>query len=196
MFFLTEDASLMAYWRALDSSAAAVESLDALSALPDGAVVLVDVDAPKARAMSEAFWRTHSGRLRLLAAAMSPSPAGHVMALAAGFRGYAHAYAPTADWRQIVAVVAQGGFWIGADVMQRLLAVVETAPVIAAPDLSLLTPREADVAGLAAGGASNKEIARALDITERTVKAHLAAAFAKLGVSDRLQLALRIKGVH
>ena len=44
-----------------------------------------------------------------------------------------------------------------------------------------------------AKGATNKEVARALDITERTVKAHLGSAFGKLGVRDRLQLVLRLK---
>ncbi|WP_341643525.1 helix-turn-helix domain-containing protein [Thauera sp. SDU_THAU2] len=39
---------------------------------------------------------------------------------------------------------------------------------------------------------SNKEVARLLGITERTVKAHLGAIFEKLGVRDRLQLALRV----
>ena len=39
-------------------------------------------------------------------------------------------------------------------------------------------------------GASNKEIARELDITERTVKAHLSSIFQKTGVSDRVALVL------
>jgi DNA-binding NarL/FixJ family response regulator len=42
-------------------------------------------------------------------------------------------------------------------------------------------------------GRTNKEIAVTLGITERTVKAHLGAIFAKLGVRDRLQLALRLR---
>ncbi len=41
-----------------------------------------------------------------------------------------------------------------------------------------------------AEGRSNKEVARQLDITERTVKAHLGAVFRKLGVRDRMQLVL------
>ncbi|QKV57525.1 MAG: response regulator transcription factor [Dechloromonas sp.] len=43
--------------------------------------------------------------------------------------------------------------------------------------------------------AANKEIATRLEITERTVKAHLSAIFEKLGVRDRLQLSLRVNGV-
>jgi DNA-binding NarL/FixJ family response regulator len=61
---------------------------------------------------------------------------------------------------------------------------------------SLLTPREQDAAVLLAKGDSNKEIARQLDITERTVKAHVGAMLEKLGVRDRLQLSLIINGIE
>jgi DNA-binding NarL/FixJ family response regulator len=64
------------------------------------------------------------------------------------------------------------------------------AAVAPSADLSLLTSREKAVAELVAAGKSNKEVARDLDITERTVKAHLSAAFEKLQVRDRLQLVL------
>lgn len=53
-----------------------------------------------------------------------------------------------------------------------------------------LTPREREVVGLVAAGASNKEIAERLLIAERTVKAHLTSVFEKLGLSSRLQLAI------
>jgi DNA-binding CsgD family transcriptional regulator len=49
------------------------------------------------------------------------------------------------------------------------------------------------VAEEVARGATNKEAARRLGITERTVKAHLGAVFAKLGVRDRLHLALSLQ---
>ncbi len=58
-----------------------------------------------------------------------------------------------------------------------------------------LTEREREVAKRAAQGAANKIIARELGISERTVKAHLSAAFDKLQVPDRVQLALRVNGV-
>ena len=59
-----------------------------------------------------------------------------------------------------------------------------------------LTAREKQVALLAAQGASNQRIAEDCDITERTVKAHLSAVFDKLGVTDRLQLALKVHGIR
>ncbi len=59
----------------------------------------------------------------------------------------------------------------------------------AIPDAGL-TRREADVLHLLAGGASNREISRQLYLSEKTVKAHLAAVFRKLGVSNRTQAAM------
>jgi len=56
-----------------------------------------------------------------------------------------------------------------------------------------LTPRERQIAELVGSGVSNKLIARELNITDRTVKAHLSAIFQKLGMQDRLRLALYIK---
>ncbi len=53
-----------------------------------------------------------------------------------------------------------------------------------------LTPREAEVLGLVREGLSNKQVARRLGISERTVKAHLTSVFARIGVADRTQAAL------
>jgi DNA-binding NarL/FixJ family response regulator len=57
----------------------------------------------------------------------------------------------------------------------------------ASPDLS---PREREVLTLIAQGMANKQIARRLGITERTVKAHLTSAYQRIGVADRTQAAL------
>jgi len=56
--------------------------------------------------------------------------------------------------------------------------------------ISALTPRELEVAKMVRLGENNKMIARELDISERTVKAHLSAIFRKLEIQNRLHLAL------
>ena len=61
-------------------------------------------------------------------------------------------------------------------------------------DIQSLTAREQQVARAVAGGASNKEVARTLNITERTIKAHVSAIFLKLGARDRLHLSLIMNG--
>ena len=53
-----------------------------------------------------------------------------------------------------------------------------------------LTPRETEVLSLVRKGLANKQIARRLGISERTVKAHLTSTFQRIGVADRTQAAL------
>ena len=68
------------------------------------------------------------------------------------------------------------------------------APRIPPEKLAMLTPRERDIVTLLAAGATNKQVAVELDITERTVKGHLSNVFMKLGVPDRLKLVLYLNG--
>jgi DNA-binding NarL/FixJ family response regulator len=77
---------------------------------------------------------------------------------------------------------------------QVLLAPEMTAALLASdfrPErLTTLTPRELDVLGEIARGRSNREIARALTLSEKTVKTHVSAILMKLALSDRTQAAL------
>jgi DNA-binding NarL/FixJ family response regulator len=127
-------------------------------------------------------------------------------AFAAGARGYCNTHASPDVLRQVAAVVLQGGLWIGESLMRRLLVATSTIATAARPAEPAtpqavhaawqrpLTEREREVALAVAAGASNKEIARDLGITERTVKAHVGAVLEKIGVRDRLQLSLVVHG--
>ena len=68
-------------------------------------------------------------------------------------------------------------------------AVRRTARTDGANEYSL-TQRENDILALLAEGKSNREIAQSLFLSEKTVKAHLAAIFRKLGVTNRTQAAM------
>lgn len=57
-----------------------------------------------------------------------------------------------------------------------------------------LTEREPEIVTLAAGGLSNRQIAERLVVSVRTVEGHLYRACAKLGVSDRRELASVVQG--
>jgi DNA-binding CsgD family transcriptional regulator len=65
---------------------------------------------------------------------------------------------------------------------------VATPGLSGGPEAGRLTRREREVAGLAASGASNKEIAAKLSLSARTVENHLQSVYAKLGVTGRDQL--------
>lgn len=129
-----------------------------------------------------------------------PTDEEALAAFAAGARGYCNTHAAAQLLVQIAAVVLQGGLWIGESLMKRLVSATgrlqgNGAPAVEGETWSKnLTDRESQVARTLASGASNKEIARALGITERTVKAHVGAIFEKLQVRDRLQLSIRVNG--
>ncbi|MBF4590821.1 response regulator [Curtobacterium sp. VKM Ac-1395] len=87
-----------------------------------------------------------------------------------------------------VRVVAGGGTWIDPRVLPRVVARAVAQPQVSADSaraLASLTPRERDVLDLVCDGASNAEVAAALDTAERTVKSHVSAILAKLGARDR-----------
>lgn len=129
----------------------------------------------------------------------TPSEAEAMDALEAGASGYCNGHAAPEVLKQVAMVVENGGIWVGRGLMQKFLAATARFAPESKPDQEkwrkLLTAREQEVALLLARGASNKEIARQFDITERTVKAHVSAMLDKLGVRDRLQLSLIINGI-
>ena len=74
----------------------------------------------------------------------------------------------------------------------RLLATVEPGPTPRKRPDSVLTPRQREVAGYAAAGATNREIAETLGITPDTVADHLSESYKRLGVANRVELALKL----
>ena len=118
--------------------------------------------------------------------------------LEAGASGYTSALANSDVLRQIAMVVDNGGLWVGPELLSRLRDSLARMPVAHIPTLNgklaALSPREREVALAVAAGASNKEVARNMGITERTVKAHLTAIFTRLGIRDRMQLVLMMNG--
>jgi len=133
---------------------------------------------------------------KIIVLANVPNQAEALYALSLGAVGYSHAYAPASLLQEIKTVISHGGLWLGNELLQKLIEVstkLTTTQADYVDDLlAQLTKREKEVAIEAAKGLSNKEIARILDITERTVKAHLASIFETLKAKDRLQLALML----
>lgn len=144
-----------------------------------------------------AIMKSYQGA-KIVVLANAPNHAESIHALKLGAMGYCHAHIAPAVLKEIKAVITHGGLWVGQDILQALIATssksVTNRPEQVETLLSKLTKREKEVALEAAKGSSNKEIARVLSITERTVKAHLASIFERLGAKDRLQLALMLNG--
>jgi DNA-binding NarL/FixJ family response regulator len=121
---------------------------------------------------------------RVLVVTSFTDPGAVVPALRAGAAGYVSKDVDPPALAAAIRAVHAGHVLMNADVA-RLLAAGDGAPAGAA-----LTPRERDVLVEIARGRSNREIARALNVSEKTVKTHVSAIFTKLGVADRTQAAL------
>jgi DNA-binding NarL/FixJ family response regulator len=105
-------------------------------------------------------------------------------ALAAGAVGYQLKDCEPAELLGAVRAAAAGNVPLDPRVARVLLPEPSGRPSDA------LSPRELEVLRLVAAGMANKQIARALGISERTVKAHLGRVFRQLGVADRTSAAL------
>jgi DNA-binding NarL/FixJ family response regulator len=115
-----------------------------------------------------------------------------LQALRAGARGYLTKDAGRSEIARAIEAAAAGQSVLDPAVQERLLAAAGGAgpppasgPAAARPDG--LTPRELEVLTLIASGQSNAQIARALFVSEATVKTHVNHIFAKAGVRDRAQ---------
>ena len=115
-------------------------------------------------------------------------------ALAEGAAGYMLKDASPEDLEQAINVaMSGGGNVLSPKVIQNLFESMdggaggEGSPARAAGSL---TQRETDILALLAEGKSNRDISRALFLSEKTVKAHLAAIFRKLSVTNRTQAAM------
>lgn len=153
---------------------------------------------PAALATEVSRLRALAPNLPLVVMSLDPRQIDALHAFDAGAVGYCHALAVPELMEQVAVVVDNGGLWLGPELMRRMIGSVAAAFDRRAGStpgsvLDALSPRERAVVLEVAKGAANKEIARTLAITARTVKAHLGSAFAKLGVRDRLQLVLMLK---
>ena len=130
---------------------------------------------------------------RVVVLSNAPTQEEAANVLSVGVLGYCHAYSSSKVLVQVRSVVVNGSVWVGSEMLQYLIAtsrkIVSESSENVANRLAKLSPREQQVAKQVSEGLTNKGIARNLNITERTVKAHISACFITLGVKDRLQLA-------
>ncbi|MDE1941514.1 MAG: response regulator transcription factor [Betaproteobacteria bacterium] len=196
--FVTEEEPLRSNWREAFPSAQLAHWAGARRSTRADLFWLVLPYDESASALV-AKWKKIAGRNMVVALSDEPRDEEGVAVLQAGASGYCNGYAAPEVLRQVAQTVEQGGVWVGQSLLQKLVSAAARqtpdSPLATGNWAQSLTEREQAVALAVASGASNKEIAARLDITERTVKAHLSATFEKLKVRDRLQLTLLVNGL-
>lgn len=112
----------------------------------------------------------------------------------AGIHGYILKDTATKELVRAVRCVADGEVWIGEGFLSRIMdkyrAAVEGQMEDRSSQPGGLTPREREVLELLANGLRNKEIAARLFVSEKTVKTHLTHIYQRLGLKDRVEVAL------
>jgi DNA-binding NarL/FixJ family response regulator len=143
-------------------------------------VILMDLRmAEMDGAAATAYIQTQQPGTPVLILTTYDTNADILRAIEAGATGYLLKDTPREDLFAAIRSVAQGKAVLAPSVATRLLRQRQTRAGEA------LSARELEVLSLVARGASNKEIARSLYLSEATVKSHLIRLFGKLGVTDR-----------
>jgi len=143
-------------------------------------VVLMDLRMPEMGGV-EAIRRLRESAptVRVLVLTTYDTDDDALPAIEAGAIGYLLKDAPREELTRAVRAAFQGDAVLSPSVARRLLGQVRQ------PTQDALSERELDVLRLIAGGASNREAAAKLFISESTVKTHLLHIYEKLGVRDR-----------
>ncbi|GAB4176943.1 MAG: response regulator transcription factor [Coleofasciculaceae cyanobacterium] len=111
-------------------------------------------------------------------------------ALRYGAKGYLLKDTPSEELAAAIRAVDKGYTQLGPGLVEKVISKTPTPPTSPPLGWEQLTPREKEVLRLIAAGASNREIAEALYISEGTVKNHVTRILSQLGLRDRTQAAI------
>ena len=204
----TRDAELEHRCRRAASAEHELELVSSIGALKERiggrepAAVLLDselLDKPIERQVGEIVNAAGATRVIVLTPVFVEDE--EIALLKAGAKGCCRRGIDPDSLQQVLSVTANGGVWVTRSLLPRLVSELRKyvdahrkPPEAPAHDaLAELTQREREIVRLIVEGASNKEVAASLNISERTVKGHLSNVFQKLGVADRLKLVLYVR---
>lgn len=158
--------------------------------LPD--VVIMDLRMPRLDGVAATGAIVHARLpVQVLLLTSSERDEHLIGALRAGARGFLRKDVSEAELVDGIRTVAAGGAVASPAILDRLLdrlvSLLPPAEPAAASGLKPLTDREREVLAHVARGATNSEIARALSVSETTIKTHVGNLLSKLGLRDRVQ---------
>jgi DNA-binding NarL/FixJ family response regulator len=153
-------------------------------------VVLLDLRMPETDGIAALHRiRERGNPARVLVITSFTDSSAVLPAVRAGASGYVYKDVDPPALAAAVRAVHAGHVLLNPDVA-ALLAAGESSPAGHGDRTARLTTREREVLAEIGRGRSNREIARTLTVSEKTVKTHVSAVLAKLGVPDRTQAAL------
>ena len=169
-----------------------------LESLPD-AIILHDNLLGEQKTDQFKALKQKNEKLKYLILADKPDENIAFKFIHSGVYGYSNTYISPKLLCDAVKQILKGDVWMGKRLTRYLSECLledlnnedsEDTAIDVEEFMTRLTDREKQVARRIAHGCSNKCVANALNITERTVKAHLSTVFKKTGIKDRVHLAL------
>lgn len=164
---------------------------------PD-ALLLLDLELPNLHdgdGVEALLAEYHSVRILAFSSRYRDAEGEHLVHI--GVQGYLPADADASVISRAVARIRSGSMWLSRPLMECVIRHYRQSDDLrrhreARDQLAQLTPRQQEVARMVAEGLPNKTIARRLQISERTVKAHLSAIFERTTTQSRTELALQL----
>jgi DNA-binding NarL/FixJ family response regulator len=170
----------------------AAEALDVAVELQPG-LILLDVHMPGGEGLTIIpTLRAALPDTRLVMLTVSEDPETVTEALSLGAAGYLVKGVHADTMLEALRGIVEGETYVSPEIAGRILtAMSRPPPTDGALGMAALTPRERDVLELLARGDTNREIADALTISEKTVKRHVTGILTKLQVRNRTEAAIQ-----
>lgn len=184
---------------ATDHHVSETEKLDADSRAD---VIIVDTDLLDRHRQILELIQTHPAHF-LLTGSQWPEEK-QIDAILHSADGYYDLAEPDTMLHKAITRILQGDIWVHRRIVPKVIHSLilnkqaKVPPSDHSSSIALdqtLSSRELDVANMIKEGKNNKQIAEVLNISERTVKAHLTSIFRKLNVTDRLHLAILLQDI-
>jgi DNA-binding NarL/FixJ family response regulator len=154
-------------------------------------VLLLDLAMPDGTGLDVLRAIGSTSRVRVILLTAAADKAETIEALQLGARGLVLKHSATPLLHKCIRAVVAGEYWFGHDRVPDMIdALRRLAQPRSASPVQTLTRREIHVIAAVVGGATNRNISEQLGLSEQTVKNHLSHIYDKVGVSNRLELAL------
>ena len=201
LYLYSAHASVLKHWNAGISRVYGIQAFQKADALyraleqkrPDA--VLFDYDGSVTDIEELLLYLQGETGTNVMAFNSNPVYSDGLRLLKNGARALLNAYASPNNINQAIKAVLGSNIWLYPEFIQMMIRQNTMAAQRGGDELRQLSAREREVAEMVALGMSNKEIAQTAEITEPTVKSHLKTVYDKLGVANRLELAIMVNNI-